>query len=147
MPFVLRMPTSLLWFAAEVTSNSASSRIPTCRARGRESAYRVTGIGHSGNSTAVDLLSDFAATAAAAAGAHIADELRTRRDSQQHGAPLRAQNQELRMQCAMCTCNTLQATDAVTGSAAGTTSVTTSAERTNCGSDYCSRFRSKYSRV
>jgi exonuclease VII large subunit len=68
------------------------------RAWSEKRAYRVGGIGHSGNSTALDLLSDFAATTPAAAGTHIADALRTRRDSQQHIAELRAQNDELRMQ-------------------------------------------------
>ena len=68
------------------------------RAWSEKRAYRVAGIGHSGNSTALDLLSDFAATTPTAAGTHIADALRTRRDSQQHVADLRAQNDELRMQ-------------------------------------------------
>jgi exonuclease VII large subunit len=61
-------------------------------------AYRVAGIGHSGNSTALDLLSDFAATTPAAAGTHIADALRTRRASLQEIAQLRTQNDELRVQ-------------------------------------------------
>jgi exonuclease VII large subunit len=68
------------------------------RAWSEKRAYRVAGIGHSGNSTALHLLSDFAATTPAMAGTHIADPLRTRRDSQQHVAELRAQNDELRMQ-------------------------------------------------
>ena len=46
------------------------------RAWSEKRAYRVRGIGHSGNSTALDLLSDFAATTKAAAGTHIAEALR-----------------------------------------------------------------------
>ena len=68
------------------------------RAWSEKRTYRVAGIGHSGNSTALDLLSDLAATTPATAGTHIADALRTCRDSQQHVAELRAQNDELRMQ-------------------------------------------------
>jgi len=68
------------------------------RAWSEKRAYRVAGIGHSGNSTAPDLLSHFAASTPATASTHIADALRTRRDSQQHVAELRAQNDELRMQ-------------------------------------------------
>jgi hypothetical protein len=40
----------------------------------------------------------FRSNTPATAGTHIADALRTRRDSQQHVAELRAQNDELRMQ-------------------------------------------------
>jgi len=45
------------------------------RAWSAKRAYAVGGIGHSGNSTAPDLLSDFAASTPAAAGTHIADAL------------------------------------------------------------------------
>jgi exonuclease VII large subunit len=61
-------------------------------------ANLVAGIGHSGNSTALDLLSDFAAITPSAAGTHITDALRTHRDAQQHVAQLRAQNEEWRIQ-------------------------------------------------
>jgi Exonuclease VII, large subunit len=40
-------------------------------------AYRVVGLGHSGNTTALDLLSDFVATTPAAAGTHLAVSLRS----------------------------------------------------------------------
>jgi exodeoxyribonuclease VII large subunit len=39
-------------------------------------AYRIVGVGHSANSTALDLLSNFVATTPAAAGVHIAELLR-----------------------------------------------------------------------
>ncbi len=45
----------------EVASSSVFSRIPTSCARSEKRGYRVAGIGYSGNSTALDLLSDFAA--------------------------------------------------------------------------------------
>jgi exonuclease VII large subunit len=81
-----------------VTSGWISENPDLLRAWSEKRAYRVAGIGHSGNSTALDLLSDFATTTPATAGTHIADALRTCRDSQQHVAELRAQNDELRMQ-------------------------------------------------
>lgn len=82
-----------------MTSSSACSRIPTCCARGPRSAR--TGLLLSDTpetGTALHLLSDFAATTPAAVVTHIADELRTRRDSHEHIAQLPAQNDELGMQ-------------------------------------------------
>ena len=91
----------------------------------REARVPVAGMGHSGNNTALDLLSDFAASTPAAAGTHIADALRRHRDSQQHVAELRAQNDELRMQLRQVQIATRRTTtDAVTGSAAQRNSIT-----------------------
>lgn len=41
----------------------------------QKKSYRVTGIGHSGHSTLMDLMADFAATVPAEAGAHIQSQL------------------------------------------------------------------------
>jgi exonuclease VII large subunit len=95
-----------------------------------EAHVRVAGIGHSGNSTALDLLSDFVAITPATAGTRIADALRTRRDSQQHVAELRAPNDELRKQLRQVQMHRTTI-DAATGSAAERNFITTSAERTN----------------
>ena len=59
--------------------------------------YRIVGVGHSANSTALDLLSNFVATTPAAAGAHLADLLRNARETQQVVANLRTENEELRV--------------------------------------------------
>ncbi len=44
--------------------------------------YRIVGVGHSANNTALDLLSNFVATTSAAAGAHLAELMRNARETQ-----------------------------------------------------------------
>jgi hypothetical protein len=102
------------------------------RAWSEKRAHRVAGIGHSGNSTALDLLSDFAAITPSAAGTHITDALRTRRDSQHTSRNCEHRTRSGASSCAMCRGTPYTTADAVTGFAVATTSGTNSAERTNC---------------
>ena len=76
------------------------------RAWSEKRAYRIAGIGHSGNSTALDLLSDFAATTPAAACTHIATRcahVGTHKNTSRDFARITV---SCACSCAMCKCNT-----------------------------------------
>ncbi len=60
--------------------------------------YRIVGVGHSANSTALELLSNFVATTPAAAGVHIAELLRNAHETHRMLAGLRTEDDELRVQ-------------------------------------------------